>query len=204
MLPDWQSHVIVVTGTIGSGKSTVTELLQKLGAFCVSADVLARRSLEPGSAGLAAVVKEFGPGVLNPDGALNRRKLGEIVFGDPARRKVLEAITHPIIADMAGEEFSQAVQDKSAEIFVYECPLLFETGLDKTGFKKIVLVTVQDETCIARIMQRDGLDREQAEKRLQAQLPVQTKSALSDIVIDNSGTRDELESKIKALLASLK
>lgn len=193
---EWQREVAVVTGTIGSGKSTLVKVLAEMGAYCVSADELARRSVEKGSEGLEKIVAEFGSGLLSPDGTLDRKKLGEIVFRDPAKRAVLESITHPIIAALAEHEFTEAILDDRAPVMIYECPLFFEAGLEGQGFGKVIVITADRDVCLERIMRRDGLSREQAELRLAAQLPVEEKVRRADIVIDNSSTEEALREQV--------
>lgn len=204
----WQSQVTVVTGTIGSGKSTVVDIMKELGACCVSADELARRAVAKGSEGLASIVREFGEGVLREDGVLDRKKLAEVVFNDKEKLARLEAITHPIIAALAESEFSAAIARGEPGLLVYECPLFFEKGMAAQSFGRVVLVTADEQTCLERVMKRDGVDESQARARLAKQLPVEEKRKGADIIIDNSFTLDHLRSQVtihyRALLACLR
>ncbi len=194
----WYTKVTAITGTIGSGKTSVIKMLHEKGALVVSADKLARKSVEKGSTGLNAIAQEFGPEILSESGELNRDKLAKIVFSDPAKRERLEQILHPVIADLAEVTFSRAIAD-GQQFLVYEVPLLFEAGMDKCGFKKIVVVTANEDTCLKRIMNRDGLSEEQAKARLAAQLPCEEKKKKADIVIDNSGSLEDLRHQIDAI-----
>ena len=191
---NWQQKVIAITGSIGSGKSKACEILKELGAFVLSADDLAREAVEPGTAGLRQIVQTFGKEVLNQDGSLNRKKLADIVFTDQNKREELEAITHPIIRELAQQKFSQA--SDSYPLLVYEVPLLFETGLHKTGFKKTVLIAASKEKCIERLKSQ-GMSEEKALERLNSQLPLEEKKKLADIIIENNTSIDRLRSKLE-------
>ncbi|MCB0325888.1 MAG: dephospho-CoA kinase [Bdellovibrionales bacterium] len=191
-------RVIVVTGTIGSGKSTACSILQHLGAVVISADVLARHVVAPESEGLARVVERFGPEILALDGSLDRKKLGTIVFRDSAALADLEAITHPRIRALAEQQFEQALREQ-APLVIYDCPLYFEAGLDKLGFRKCVLIAANRERCLERIKARDSLSHQEAEARLDAQLPVEFKRQRADIVIENNGTIEELRQSLVEL-----
>lgn len=202
--PRWQENVIIVTGTIGSGKSTVTALFQRNGAFCASADEFARRVVEPGSEGLSKVVEAFGSEVLTPDGRLDRRALGQIVFTNPEKRSLLESILHPRIGELTRKTFQEALSSRQYDILIYDCPLFFETELHKTKFRSVIVVTASKEVSISRIVKRDGLTAEEAERRLEAQIPIEEKAAQADFVIENSGTLEQLEEAYKAVLLKLK
>lgn len=202
MTGSWHRNVVAVTGTIGSGKSTACKMLARKGAYTVSADELAREAVAPGSAGLNEVVRSFGPGVLREDGTLDRKLLGAVVFADPEKRRRLESITHPIIRALAAERFAVGEKLKSP-LMVYDCPLLFEAGLERCGFRQIVLIAADDEVCIARIMARDELSREEARQRIDNQFPIALKRERSDIVIDNSGSLQQLEEQLDEVFARL-
>ena len=199
MTSSWHRHVIALTGSIGSGKSTALEILNKLGAYVLSADDLSRLAASPSSPGLNRIVKAFGIQILRADNTLDRKQLAKIVFEDSKKRTILENILHPIIRDLAGVEFSKALK-KKYPLYVYDIPLLFETGLYKEGFKKTVLISTPDELCIQRAAKRDGLTQEEVKKRLVNQMPLDEKRKLADIVINNSGSIEELENELKKLL----
>lgn len=199
MSNSWRKNAIAVTGSIGSGKSTVTRMLRELGAFTIDADELARDAVRPGSAALKKIAELFGKEVLRSDGSLDRKKLGAKVFESAARRKKLEAITHPEIGKLAQSKFD--VRPKDCPLVVYDCPLLFEAKL--TGFKKILVVSAAEESALARVMARDGISRTEALKRLRAQLPLAEKAKRADIVVENDGTVAELRDKVKKLFREL-
>lgn len=187
-------RIIGLTGGIASGKSSVAQLLERLGAAVVDADRLAREVVEPGQEALAAIVAAFGTGVLNGDGTLNRAALGQIVFGDPQARRTLESITHPAIKRLAREKLDR-LEEAGVETAFYVAPLLFEAG-SAARFSEIWVVYLDRETQLERLMARDGLDREQALARIASQMPMEQKKRLGQLVIDNAGTREELEAQV--------
>lgn len=190
-------NVLAVTGSIGCGKSSVMRLLEQRGYVCASADQISRSLLEAGTETYAAVVSHFGPGVAGVHGSIDRKALGRMVFSDPARRKVLEEILHPAIERRALEFFSDQLARNNFKL-AYEVPLLFEAGLEKRGFGRILLVTAAQEVRIERIMERDGLSAEEVLKRMRAQLPEEIKIPQSDVVIDNSSDLASLAAQLDA------
>lgn len=202
--PDLQiySKVVALTGGIGSGKTTAARFLEKNGAVTVSADKLAHVVTAPGSSGLAAVAARFGPGILDPSGALDRKKLAAIIFSDSKARADLESITHPLIRRAAADAFIRA-QNQSAPLIIYDVPLLFEAGLDKLGFKAIAVVTAPPEQIEARLLAR-GLEPAEIKKRIASQLPLTEKARRADFVLDNSAGLDALERRCQELFNKLK
>lgn len=188
-------RVIGLTGGIASGKSSVAVLLERLGGAVVDADRLAREVVEPGEEALASIVAEFGERVLNSDGTLNRAALGEIVFADAQARRKLEGITHPAIRRRAGERLER-LREAGTEVAFYVAPLLYEAGLAER-FDEVWVVYLDPQTQLERLMARDGLSREGALARIAAQMPMEEKRRLGQVVIDNSGTREELEAQVK-------
>jgi dephospho-CoA kinase len=191
-----------LTGGIASGKSTVGRQLAELGCRLIDADVLAREVVAPGEPAWRAVVAEFGPEVLGSDGRLDRKRLGALVFADPARRRALEAITHPAI--MARRE---AVLDGwRAEGFdglvVLDIPLLVEIGA-VSQVDRVVVVYAERRAQLERLMRRDGFDRAEAERRLASQMPLGEKVRHAHYVIDSSGTREETAAQVRAVHAAL-
>ncbi|MCC6219773.1 MAG: dephospho-CoA kinase [Deltaproteobacteria bacterium] len=200
-LPGYED-IVALTGMIGTGKSTVCSILEELGARVVSADELAREVVKPGSEGWQKVVNEFGSNILDENGHLNRNNLGEIVFSCPAKRKKLEAITHPLVGKLALAKFKEA-RRTFPPLIIYECPLLFEAGLDKENFRKIVLITADEKLCLERAAKRSKLSPEAVKKRLSSQLPLREKIGGADIVLDNSGSLKELREKVIILFKEL-
>jgi dephospho-CoA kinase len=182
---------IGLTGGIGSGKSTVSRLLEQRGAVIVDADAIAREVVAPGTPGLAAVTEAFGDGVVAPDGSLDRPALAAVVFADPEARKRLDAIVHPLVRARATEVAAAAPADA---VVVHDVPLLVETG--QAGSYDLVLVVEADPaTRVARLVQR-GLTAEDARARMAAQATDEQRRAVADVVLDNSGTPEELEAQV--------
>ena len=191
------ARVIGLTGGIASGKSTVADMLRALGAHIIDADLLARRVVEPGTPALAEIAERFGARVLQPDGTLDRKRLGDIVFADPAARQALERITHPRIA-AAGQEAVAKLAGAGVDPILYEAALIVENQLYK-GMQGLIVVSVPPEVQLARLMARDHLDEDAARARLAAQLPLADKVAVADHVIDNSGSLEETRARVRAL-----
>lgn len=189
-----RTRVIGLTGGIASGKSTVAAMLRELGAPLVDADELARRVVEPGTPGLAAVVEHFGAGVLDPDGQLDRKQLGARVFADPEARAALNAITHPRIAELSQREIARLAAD-GAPVVIYEAALIVENQLHR-GLDRLIVVAVPEAVQLARLMQRDGVSEAEALARVRAQLPLADKVAVADHVIDNAGSLEETRAQV--------
>lgn len=183
-----------LTGGIASGKSLVAAQLEARGAVIIDADVLAREVVEPGTPGLAAIIERFGTQVLI-DGRLNRARLADIVFADPAARGDLERIIHPAVRTRAAELERAA---GSAAVVVHVIPLLVETG-QQENFDLVVTVDVDNETQIQRLMARNGFSRTEAEARIAAQASPEDRRNAADVVLDNSGSPAQLNDQIDAL-----
>jgi dephospho-CoA kinase len=184
-----------LTGGIGSGKSAVAELLSSYGAVIVDADILAREAVAPGSPGLARVVEEFGPDVLAADGSLDRARLAGLVFADPDRRAALNAIVHPYVRRRS-EELTAAAPEGA--VVVQVVPLLVENDL-QGGYDVVVVVDASDEVQEQRLVGLRGMTPEDARARIAAQAGREERRAAADVVIDNDGTRAELEKQVREL-----
>ena len=182
---------IGLTGGIGSGKSTVAALLAERGAQVVDADRIAREVVEPGTPGLAAVVAEFGSGVLTPDGALDRSALAAIVFGDPASRARLDAVVHPLVRARAAELVAAAPPDA---VVVQDVPLLVETG-QAGSFDLVLVVETDQQTRVARLLER-GLSAADARARIASQSTDEQRRAVADVVLRNDGDRADLAAQV--------
>jgi len=187
---------IGLTGGIGSGKSTVSRLLADHGAVIVDADAIAREVVEPGTPGLAAVVDAFGPEVLAADGSLERPALAAVVFGDPEARRRLDAIVHPLVRARATEVAAAA---PPGAVVVHDVPLLVETG-QAAAYDLVLVVETDPDIRVARLVQR-GLTAEDARARMAAQATDEQRRAVADVVLDNSGTPDELAAQVDRLWA---
>ena len=190
-----------LTGGIGSGKSAVSAALSSYGAVVIDADAIAREVVEPGTPGLAEVVAEFGEGVLTPEGRLDRPRLGEIVFADEARLAALNAIVHPRVAERSGQLMEEALAS-DAKVVVYDVPLLVENGLESL-YDVVVVVDTPDEVRVERVSRDRGMPREQVRARIDAQADRATRLASADLVVDNSGTREELAERVADLWGEL-
>lgn len=184
--------VIGLTGGIASGKSTVASMMVRRGAVLIDADKLGHRVLEPGSEGWATIVATFGEQILADDGAIDRKRLGAIVFGDPEQLKRLNAISHPRIRAMAIGAIEDLRAAGQTEIAVVDAALLFEGHWDDFCDEAWV-VYVPEAVAIERLTSRNGLTAEQALDRIRSQMPIEEKRAKGDIVIDNSGSLEDLE-----------
>jgi dephospho-CoA kinase len=194
-------EVYGLTGGIGSGKSTVAYLLEEYGIPVVSADELSRMVVAPGSRGLTDVVEAFGSEVLDDKGELDRKKMGQIVFTTPERRRQLEAILHPRIRERY-EQVLDALEKAGHRVMVYEVPLLFEKKLDQQDeMKAVILVTATADTRIARVKERDTLTTDDVLARMQAQMPEHEKRERADYVIHNDGDLDDLRREVEYLLS---
>lgn len=188
-----------LTGGIGSGKSEVARRLVAHGAVLIDADVIAREVVEPGTPGLAGVVAEFGEGVLLPDGALDRERLGSIVFADAERRVALNAIVHPLVGRRMQELDDAAPADA---VVVYDVPLLAENDL-AGRYDTVVVVDTPVEAQVSRLVRDRGMTEEAALARIAAQATRERRRAIADHVIDNSGTLDALAAQVDDLWAEL-
>ena len=194
-------RIVGLTGGIGSGKSTVARMLASRGAAVIDADRLARAVVAPGTPTLAKIVERFGATFLTAEGELDRRRLGQRVFGDPEALAALNGIVHPAVAEAMQAE-ATAARDSGASVIVYDVPLLFENGLERM-YRPVIVVTVDPEVQRDRILARDGLSPEEIEARISAQMPLSEKVARADIVIDNNGDLAATERQVDAAFAAL-
>lgn len=191
-----------LTGGIATGKSTVSAMFTHLGCRVTDADQLARDVVVPGQPAHAAIVKEFGAEMLQPDGYLDRKRLGAVVFSDPERRKRLEAITHPAIRTRWDRILRVYEEESFAGVVFWDAALLYETGGARL-MEKMVVVFTDPETQLARLMARDGCPEAEARARIASQMPVAEKAKLADYVVDNSGSRAETERQVRAVHQAL-
>jgi dephospho-CoA kinase len=198
--------LVGLTGGIATGKSTVAQTLRSLGAEVIDADQLAREVVAPGESALAEIVREFGD-VRNADGTLDRKKLGAIVFNDPARREQLEAITHPAIRQRFLARLA-ALEARGYEGLVFfDAPVMIESG-NYRNMDRLVVVFTDESTQRGRLMARDRMAATEASSRMATQMPVIDKAKLADYVIDNAGDRATTAARTRevfeALLAELR
>jgi dephospho-CoA kinase len=189
-----------LTGGIGSGKSTVSALLVSYGAVLIDADRIAREVVEPGTPGLAAVVAEFGTGVLLPDGSLDRPGLGSIVFANPDRLAALNAIVHPLVRDLSSRQEAAA---GPGSVVVHDVPLLAENALAPL-YDAVIVVDAAPSTQLDRLVRLRGMTQEEARARMAAQATREQRLAIADFVIDNDGPLEALEPQVRKVWDELR
>jgi dephospho-CoA kinase len=192
--------LVGLTGGIGTGKSTVARMLEKRGAVVFDADVLARQAVAPGTPGFDQVVERFGPNVLAPGGGLDREALASIVFSDPAARRDLEGIVHPEVRRMFAEGCEE--YRDSDRVVVFSAPLLVETGMH-TAFDRLIVVSAPVATQIERLMRDRGMAERDVQARISAQLPLEAKAEVADVLVDNEGTLEDLERRVELVWRDL-
>lgn len=193
---------VALTGGIACGKSIVGEFLKKKGCYWHQADIVAHRLMAPGKKVWKAIVDHFGPEILNPDGTINRRMLGAIVFSDSKEREFLNRIIHPLVLKKKEETLRRLEQAGKSGIFISEAALTIEAGF-ASFFDKIIVVYCPEEVQIERLMARNNLSREEAQRRVRAQLPVEEKLKYADYIIDASGTVEETIAQTEKIYQSL-
>jgi dephospho-CoA kinase len=192
--------LVGLTGGIGTGKSTVARMLEKRGAVVFDADILARQAVAPGTPGFDQVVERFGPNVLAPGGGLDREALASIVFSDPAARRDLEGIVHPEVRRMFAEGCEE--YRDSDRVVVFSAPLLVETGMH-TAFDLLIVVSAPVATQIERLMRDRGMGERDVQARIAAQLPLEAKAEVADVLVDNEGTLEDLERRVERVWRDL-
>lgn len=192
---------VAVTGGIATGKTHVGNRLRAAGVPVVDADIVARDVVAPGTPGLAEIISRFGTGMLRADGTLDRQKLGSLVFSDDAARRDLETIVHPRVR--AGIDAFFAGLPPGTPLAIADIPLLFEAGREG-DFHRVIVVACAASTQLERVMARDGLSRDHAQRRLAAQWPIDDKVARADDVIRTDGTHAETDAQVERVLARLR
>lgn len=183
-----------ITGIFASGKGTVCDIFEELGALVIDTDIVARQVVAPGSEGLSRLVDVFGDDIVNELGELNRRYLANVVFKDDSKVETLNSITHPLILKSAMD----TVAANPGKIFMINTPLLFESGFDRFMDKNIV-VLADTEQVLDRGVKRDGISREEIQERLKYQISLNEKKKLADYVIDNSGSLDNTRKQVEEI-----
>ena len=192
--------VIGLTGSIGTGKSEVTRVLQELGAEVINADQVGHEAYTPHTESWNAVVDAFGRDILQPDGEIDRRKLGAIVFADPVQLAKLNGIMHPRMADMVAEKTEQ-MRSRGVQVVVVEAALMFEAGWE-TLVDEVWATDSPLEIVFERLMSRNGMDEQEVRKRIGSQMDIQERLDRADVVVDNSGDVAALEATVKSLWES--
>lgn len=192
---------IGLTGGIASGKSTAAAILKECGAVIIDADAAAHQLAEQGQPLYEAYVRHFGRGILRPDGSLDRRRLGQLVFTQAEEKAWLDRTSHPLIRAAMKKKIEEAEQ-QGVKAVILDIPLLFETGWQKQ-LDETWLIYVPEDIQLQRLQQRNGYPRAEALSRMRAQLPIEEKRKLADRVIDNTGSREELRRKLIRLWQGL-
>jgi len=193
--------VVGLTGGIGSGKSTVAAVLADLGAVIIDADKVGHDVYRPGTDGFRRVVDAFGPGVIAPDGTIDRQRLGARVFADPSELTRLNGLVHPLIGDEIRRRMQAAFAEHADRPIVVEAAIMLEAGW--RFFDRIWVVIVSPEVAIARVTASRGLARDEVERRLAAQLSNLERERVADVVIHNDGTLAELRAQVEAAWRTL-
>jgi dephospho-CoA kinase len=193
--------VVGLTGGIASGKSTVSRIFADQGIPVICADELARDAVRPGSDALEEIGSTFGEDVLDEHGRLNRPAMARLVFQNAAKRKLLESIIHPRVAEEQQRRLRQ-LELEGHRIAIIDVPLLYESGWEK-AFDLVIVVYVPAEIQEQRLMARDKISREDARSRLDAQMPIEKKKKLADRVVDNTGGMKHTLDQVKSILEEL-
>jgi dephospho-CoA kinase len=180
----------------------VSRQLAELGGHVIDADLLAREVVAPRTPAWREIVAAFGPEILQPDGALDRKRLGALVFADPARRRRLEAITHPAIHERRQAQLAALAAAGFDGLVVQDTPLLYEVGAD-AHVDRVVVVYADPAVQLERLMRRDALDRDEALRRIGSQMPLADKARRAHYVVDSSGSREETAAQVRAVHAAL-
>lgn len=188
-----------LTGGIASGKSTVAATLAEHGAVIIDADAIAHQVVAKGTAGLERVVEAFGDQVLTPEGEMDRPKVGEIVFNDPEKRKVLEGIVHPLVFERIVELEQGAPEDA---IVVHDIPLLAETGVANT-FDAVVVVEAPEDLQVQRMLRDRAMSEEEARSRIAAQSGPEARRAIATYLVENTGSLEDLRQRVTEVFESL-
>lgn len=193
---------IGLTGSIATGKSTVTNMLKELGAFVIDCDKTARDVVAPGTRGLAKIEEVFGKDAVAADGSMDRVYIGDLVFRNPGMKKRLENILFPLIFEALDEELLRLEREGATPVVFLDMPLLYEVKYD-SYVDEVWLVYVPFEVQLSRLMKRNSYTKEEALLRIHSQIPVDKKKALAQQVIDNSGTLEDTKEQVRSLWKTL-
>ena len=192
-----------LTGGMGSGKTTVGKLFKALGAYILDADEICRSLLEPGKPAWNETVDLLGNGILRDDQTLDRRKIADVVFSDLEKKKALEAILHPRVMEEEQAVYKDILKDDPGALVIIDATLLIESG-NYRKVDKVIVIACDEETQLHRIMDKNTFSREDAQRRLQQQMPLEEKIKFADYVLYNDSGLSELEEKVEALFHQLK
>jgi dephospho-CoA kinase len=203
-LANKRPRVVALTGCLGSGKSAALKIFASLGAETISADILAREVVNPGSEALKKIAEYFGPDAIDKTGSLNRSFIASKVFDSPEKKKALEDITHPLIRQRSSEIIRKLKEKSPAPLLiVYEIPLFFESAHKYPEIDVVIVISVPENIAIERVVREGRLNEQDIKKRLKNQISILEKMKKADIVIDNSGNLTTLEARIKEVYDKL-
>jgi dephospho-CoA kinase len=194
--------LVGLTGGLATGKTTVAQVFKHCGAVVIDADQLAREAVRPGKAAWREIIRRFGKGILNPDRTIDRQALGAMVFRHKSQLRLLERIIHPRVARQQMRLTKQASKKNPNAVVIYDVPLLFEAGIDKR-VDKIIVVTADRRTQIARLKTRNGLTRAEALRRIKSQMPLTMKRRLADHVVDGRWSPKRLRREASRIFGQL-
>ena len=191
-----------LTGGIASGKSTVSRMFQELGVPIIDADMIAREVVAPGSQALEAIVDAFGEEILTDEKSLNRARLGEIVFSDTSKKKILEGILHPEIIAEQDRRLRDFEREGHTPVAIVDAAVMIESGSWKR-FDSLVVVDCDESQQVCRLRQRNAMNEDEAKRRVHAQMPLSEKVKFADYVIDNRGSIDDTRKQVEKLMKLL-
>lgn len=195
--------VLGITGGIACGKSLVCRFFEQLGATVLSADLLAREAVRPGETAFKEIVAHFGEEILSPEGEIDRPCLAKRIFAAPTERHRLNQITHPEIARLANERIAKLKMCQNVPLIIYEAPLLFEAKAEDR-VDLVLVVSSTPEQQLDRLMRRDALSREEAQRRISTQMPLAEKISRADFHINNDGTPEETQKRVEQIFEKLR
>ena len=206
-MPEQSENILkncyALTGSIGTGKSTVASMLSGLGAHIVDTDLIARQIVEPGMPALEEIKEKISGPIVNPDGTLNRESLRKIIMNDPEKRNILNSITHPHINQETLKQIVHYSKLEDGMPIIIDVPLLFEAGWNSI-FTRIILAYAPFEIQLERLMKRDSMDEDTARKNISSQMSIEDKKKLSTYIIDNSGKLEKTGLQVKELFEKIK
>lgn len=190
--------ILGLTGNIASGKSVVASMFENMGATVIDVDDIAKKIVEPNQPTWEKIVDAFGRDILNPDLTINRKALGDIIFNDDEKRKILNDITHPVIIKTAREKVEE-YRREDVKVVIIEAALIVEKGGLKDLIEKLIVVTADEESQIKRLIGRNGFSKEEALSRINSQMPSLQKAEHADYIVDNSRTQEDTQNQVNQL-----
>lgn len=195
--------IVGLTGSMGSGKTTAASIFKELGAFIIDADAICRELVLPNRPAWEEIIYAFGKSIIKDDQNIDRTKLADIVFSEPAKKERLEKILHPKVIEEEMRLCRQILKERPQSIVIIEAALLIESG-NYRKVDKVIVVICDQESLVLRAMERSSLTREKAKLRIQNQMPQEEKIERADYILENNGNREDFKTKVQELFAELK